>query len=114
MAKTVSKTKQSSKNPVKKPIPQKQQNVWAPGMPFGKINYILMAAGIVILLIGYILLSGGGTDDPTKFSEAIFDSRRLYAAPIVLVFGFLVELVAIMYRPKVKKEENTPPIENKE
>ncbi|MBO4581274.1 MAG: DUF3098 domain-containing protein [Bacteroidales bacterium] len=67
-------------------------------MPFGKINYILMLTGIVVLLIGYILLSGGGTDDPSQFSPAIFDTRRLVIAPITLVVGFAIEFIAIMLK----------------
>ena len=88
-----------------KAVPQKQQIVWAPGMPFRRINYIIMLIGILVLIAGYILLSGGGTDDPTEFSEAIFDTRRMYVGPIVLVLGFLIELFAIMYRPKEKEEK---------
>ncbi len=114
MAKTVSTTKQTSKKPVNKPGSKKQTSVWAPGMPFGKINYLLMIGGILILILGYILLSGGGTNNPTEFSEAIFDTRRLYIGPIVLVIGFLVELVAIMYRPKIKEDENNIASDNKE
>ena len=64
-----------------------------------------MLIGILVLIAGYILLSGGGTDDPTEFSEAIFDTRRMYVGPIVLVLGFLIELFAIMYRPKEKEEK---------
>lgn len=109
MAKTATVAKKPATKPaakpVKKPAGKKQQTVWATGMPFEKINYILMVGGMVVLLIGYFLLSGGGTDDPTKFSESIFDTRRLYIAPIVLVFGFLLELFAIMYRPRTKESE---------
>ena len=65
---------------------------------FGKINYILMAAGIVLLALGYLLLSGGGSDDPNVFNPAMFDSRRLVWAPILIVLGFVVEIVAIMYK----------------
>ena len=67
---------------------------------FGKINYILMAVGIIILAVGYILLSGGGSDDPNVFNPAMFDSRRLVVAPILIVLGFVVEIVAIMYKSK--------------
>ena len=70
---------------------------------FAKINYILMVAGIVLLAMGYILLSGGGSDDPNVFNPAMFDHRRLYVAPILIVLGFVVEIVAIMF--KGKKEE---------
>ena len=70
---------------------------------FGKLNYILMVAGVIILAIGYILLSGGGSDDPNVFNPAMFDTRRLYVAPILIVLGFVVEIVAIMYKSKDKE-----------
>ena len=63
---------------------------------FGAVNYILMGVGIVVLLIGYILLSGGGSDDPNVFNNAMFDSRRMVAAPIMIMLGFIIEIVAIM------------------
>ena len=71
---------------------------------FGKINYILLIAGVVILFLGYICLSGGGSDDPTVFSDKLFDARRLVVAPILIVGGLVVEIFAIMIRPKDKKE----------
>jgi len=83
---------------------QKQQVVWAPGMPFGLLNYILLVAGLLVLGIGYILLSGGGTKDPNVFSEEIFDTRRLTVAPTVLVIGFIIEFVAIFIKVKPKEE----------
>ena len=67
-------------------------------LAFGKVNYILMAVGIVLLALGYILLTGGGSDDPNVFNPAMFDSRRLVVAPILIVLGFVVEIVAIMYK----------------
>jgi len=85
----------------------KQQITWAPGMPFGKLNYILLVVGLVVLAIGYILLSGGGTDDPNEFSEAIFDRRRLTVAPITLVIGFAIEFVAIFLKIAPKAEKTT-------
>lgn len=69
-------------------------------MPFGKINYILMVVGIVMLALGYLLLSGGGSDDPAVFNPAMFDTRRLVVAPIIIVLGLVVEIVAIMYKKK--------------
>lgn len=100
------------KNAAKKPAASKNsaKPEWAPGMPFRRTNYILMIAGIIILLIGYFMLSGGGSDDPSKFSDSIFNARRLKAAPIILITGFLVELFAIMYRPG---RNNTEPEENR-
>lgn len=67
---------------------------------FGRTNYILMAAGLIILALGYILLSGGGSDDPTVFNDAMFDARRLYVAPILIVVGFIVEIIAILFKSK--------------
>ena len=67
---------------------------------FGKINYIIMLVGIVLLALGYIFLSGGGSDDPIVFNPAMFDSRRLYVAPILIILGLIAEIVAIMYNGK--------------
>ena len=89
----------------KKTVTNKQQVVWAPGMPFGKWNYILMLLGMVVLAIGYILLSGGGSEDPSVFSEAIFDTRRLTIAPITLVVGLSIELASILVRIKTPETE---------
>ena len=97
MAKTTAK---------KKTTTNKQQVNWAPGMPFGKFNYILMLAGFVVLGIGFVLLSGGGSDDPAVFSDAIFDTRRLVVAPITLMVGFLIEFAAIMIKIKPTKEDS--------
>ena len=63
----------------------------------------LMIAGLLVMAAGFLLLAGGGSDDPQVFNEAMFDFRRLVAAPVVIVAGIVVEVVAIMRRPK--KEE---------
>lgn len=63
----------------------------------------LMICGLLVMAAGFILLAGGGSDDPQVFNYAMFDFRRLVAAPIVIVAGIVVEVVAIMRRPK--KEE---------
>ena len=56
----------------------------------------LMIAGVVVMVAGYILMTGGGSDDPRVFNYAMFDFRRLVAAPIVIIAGVIVEIVAIM------------------
>jgi len=70
---------------------------------FHKQNYILLITGLVILGIGFLLMIGGGSDDPNKFSESLFDFQRLTLAPILLLVGYIIEIFAIMYRPKVKE-----------
>lgn len=71
---------------------------------FGKMNFILLAIGFVILVIGYALLSGGKAEDPSVFNPDIFNFRRITLAPIVLIIGFIVEIVAIMWHPRSKKD----------
>ena len=56
----------------------------------------LMIAGLLVLASGFLLLSGGGSSDPQVFNYAMFDFRRLVAAPIVIIAGIVVEVVAIM------------------
>lgn len=82
-----------------KPVIKEEENKGFE-LAFGKINYILMAIGIVLLAIGYALLSGGGSDDPNVFNPAMFDTRRLVVSPILIVLGFVVEIIAIMYKKK--------------
>ena len=67
---------------------------------FNKINYIIMIVGVVLLALGYIFLSGGGSDDPNVFNPDMFNGRRLYLAPILIILGLVTEIVAIMYKPK--------------
>ena len=67
---------------------------------FGKTNYIIMLAGIVLLGLGYILLCGGGSDDPNVFNPAMFNARRLVVAPLMIILGLVAEIVAIMYKGK--------------
>ena len=65
----------------------------------------LMIAGLLVMAAGFILLAGGGSDDPQVFNYAMFNFRRLVAAPVVIVAGVIVVVVAIMRRPRDKKEE---------
>ena len=78
----------------------KEENSNKLGFAFGRLNYVLMIAGLIVLALGYILLSGGGSDDPNTFNPAMFDNRRLVVAPILIVVGFVVEILAIMYKGK--------------
>ena len=73
-------------------------------MPLTVANYKLMLIGLVIIIIGYVLMTGGGSDDPNVFNEEMFSFRRITLAPIVVLAGFGFEIYAIMYKPKNKKE----------
>lgn len=56
----------------------------------------LLAAGLAVMVAGYILMAGGGSKDPAVFNWAMFDFRRLVAAPVVIICGIVVEVIAIM------------------
>lgn len=65
----------------------------------------LLIVGLLVMVAGYILMTGGGSKDPQVFNYAIFDFRRLVAAPIVIVCGVIIEIVAIMDKSGSKNEE---------
>ena len=67
---------------------------------FTRKNYILLIAGISLICIGLLLMIGGGSDNPNVFSKKIFDFQRITLAPILIVSGFIVEIFAILYKPK--------------
>jgi drug/metabolite transporter (DMT)-like permease len=67
---------------------------------FKKKNYMILIAGLVIILLGITLMIGGGSEDPTQFSEEIFNFQRLTLAPILIVSGFVMGVFAIMYKSK--------------
>ena len=69
-------------------------------MVFGKKNYQLMLLGLTFITIGFFLMSGGGSEDPNIFNDEIFNFRRIRVAPILVVFGFIIEVYAIMKNPK--------------
>jgi hypothetical protein len=69
-------------------------------LAFGKINYMLMIAGIFLILFGYMLMSGGGSNDPKVFNPAIFDTQRLTIAPIMVIAGYALEVLAIVINSK--------------
>ncbi len=73
-------------------------------MAFSKKNYILLAIGMAIVIIGLILMSGEGSSEGV-FNPDIFSARRIKVAPLVSLFGFVFIMFAIMYRPKTNKPE---------
>ena len=67
-------------------------------MPLSTKNYYMMLAGVIVIVIGFILMSGGGDHTATEVDESIFSFRRITLAPIVVIAGFVLEIFAIMKR----------------
>lgn len=74
-------------------------------MLYSKKNYLLMGASLLLILIGFILMSGGQSEDPTAFSPEIFSSRRIVIAPIICLSGFILMIYAILVKPTTTKKE---------
>ncbi len=76
---------------------------------FDKTNYILLAIGMVVIVIGMIMMSGSGSDE-TTFNADIFSARRIKVAPVVCFLGFIFMIYGILHKPKeVKSEEPSNP-----
>lgn len=75
-----------------------QQHAENPQLPLTRRNYILLAIGFGVILLGFLLMAGGGSDSPEEFNYAMFSWRRITLAPILVVGGFVLEIYAIMKR----------------
>ncbi len=69
---------------------------------FEKRNYQFLVIGLVVMAIGYLLMTGGGSEDPNVFNPDIFSTRRIVMAPAIIIIGFIIEIYAIMWRPSSK------------
>ena len=67
---------------------------------FDKINYKILLIGIAVIALGFILMSGGGSDDPNIFNEDVFSFRRIRLAPTTVLIGFGITIYAILKNPK--------------
>lgn len=68
---------------------------------FGKVNYKYLYIGLAINILGFVLMIGGGSDDPAKFDgDALFSTTRITVAPILIVLGYIVMIYAIMKKNK--------------
>ena len=67
---------------------------------FGKENYRLLFIGLAFIVLGFILMIGGGSKDPKVFNPAIFNFQHITLAPILLLTGYVIEIFAIMKKPK--------------
>lgn len=74
-------------------------------MPITKKGLMYLLVGLLVMVAGYILMIGGGSKDPSVFNYAMFDFRRLVAAPIVIICGIIIEIVSIMKIYKDKEEK---------
>ena len=67
---------------------------------FEKVNYKILLIGIAVIALGFLLMSGGGSDDPNVFNESVFDFRRIRLAPTTVLIGFGITIYAIVRNPK--------------
>lgn len=74
-------------------------------MPITGKGLRMLLMGLVVIVAGFVLMMGGGTVEPDNFNWAMFDFRRLVAAPLVIICGIVIEIVAIMRRPKNTENE---------
>ena len=70
------------------------------GFAFGKENYKLLIVGLILIIVGFALMIGGGSSDPNVFNPELFSTRRITIAPIVVLTGFVVIVFAIMKKSK--------------
>lgn len=82
----------------KKPLKVEENNEKL--FAFTRENYKWVIIGLVVIIIGFILMIGGNSDDPNVFSEKIFNFRRLTLAPILVLIGFCIEIYSIMKKTR--------------
>lgn len=87
---------------------EKQQignNHQKPEFVFRRKNYQFMFIGIGFIVLGYLLMSGGGSDDPNVFSPDIYSWRRIRLAPALVLIGFAIQVYAILLNPNSKQDK---------
>ena len=83
----------------------KKKTVHVATVLFSKENYIWMAAGLAVLALGFILMAGGKSSDPTVFNaKEVYSPMRITVAPLLIIIGFCIEIYAIMRKPKQTEE----------
>ena len=71
---------------------------------FGRMNYILLAVGMAVVIIGFLLMSGSGSSD-TTYNPDIFSARRIKVAPVVCLLGFVSMIYAVVHRSKSDRQD---------
>lgn len=79
---------------------KKRKEVTKQNFVFEKRNYTWMFIGLAFIAIGFVLMAGGGSDDPNVFSDAIFNIQRIRVAPTLILIGFGIQVYAILLKPK--------------
>lgn len=82
---------------------QKRKQAAKTHFVFSKKNYRFMLIGIAFIVLGFILMAGGGSDDPNVFNPEIYNWRRIRLAPALILIGFGIEVYAILLNPSKKK-----------
>ncbi len=77
-----------------------KNNEQKPDFLFDKINYKTLLIGIAVIVLGFILMSGGGSDDPKIFNEDVFSFRRIRLAPTLVLIGFGITIYSIFKKSK--------------
>jgi len=83
--------------------PYQELEEYKPEFIFEKKNYTIMIIGLVVLVIGFALMAGGGSEDPNVYSPEVFSWRRIRLAPFIVIIGFAIELYAILLNPTSEK-----------
>lgn len=82
-------------------LKEKNEKVILVNNLFGKENYMWMLAGIAIIVLGFILMAGGKSTDPNVFNpKEVYSTTRITIAPLLIIIGFILEIVGIMKKPK--------------
>lgn len=76
---------------------------YKPEFIFQKKNYTFMLIGLAVIVLGFILMAGGGSDDPEVFNPEMFSWRRIRLAPALVIIGFGIEVYAILLNPNKEK-----------
>ncbi len=77
-----------------------KNNEQKPDFLFDKTNYKVLLIGIVVIAVGFILMSGGGSDDPRVWNDAVFNFQRIRLAPTVVLIGFGITIYSIFKKSK--------------
>mgnify|MGYP000748923691 FL=1 len=76
------------------------EKIEKPEFLFGKKNYIFMIIGLIVITLGFVLMAGGGSDNPEVFNEEIYNWQRIRLAPTLVIIGLGIEIYAILLNPK--------------